>query len=120
MGHTPAIKREYLKASLLAHPAEHEGWGLAVTEALAAGVPAIGFEECPGVNQLIRHGVNGILVSGGAEALAEALARLMRDERSRLELARAAPDTVRDYQPEKVFDLWEELLHESTGHQQTV
>ena len=54
MGHTDAIEEEYLAAALLAHPAEHEGWGLAVTEAMAAGVPPVGFADCPGVNQLIR------------------------------------------------------------------
>src|SRR5690606_16976155 len=32
MGHTAAIEEEYLKASLLVHPAKHEGWGLAASE----------------------------------------------------------------------------------------
>ena len=67
MGHTNAITRAYLAASLLCHPAEHEGWGLAVTEAIAAGVPAVGFADCPGVNQLIRDGENGVLVPGDGD-----------------------------------------------------
>jgi glycosyltransferase involved in cell wall biosynthesis len=116
MGHTSAIDEEYLKASVLVHPAKHEGWGLAASEGLAAGVPVIGFADCPGINRLVRHGTNGLLVPAGAgcvQALAEALSELMGDETRRLAFARAAPATVRDYEPEKVFDLWEKLLYES-------
>jgi glycosyltransferase involved in cell wall biosynthesis len=115
MGHTPYIEKEYLTSSILAHPAEHEGWGLAASEALAAGVPVVGFEDCPGVNRLVRHAMNGLLIPdgvNGVHALSEALATLMRDETRRLEFARAAPATVRDYEPKKVFDLWEDLLYE--------
>ncbi len=113
MGHTDAIDEEYLAASLLAHPAEHEGWGLAVTEAMAAGTPAIGFADCPGVKQLIADGVNGVLVAPGpdrVEAFATALGALMRDAPRRNALAEAAPGTVRAYAPEAVTDLWEALL----------
>jgi glycosyltransferase involved in cell wall biosynthesis len=116
MGHTFAIDEEYLTASILVHPAKHEGWGLAASEALAAGVPVIGFEDCPGINRLVQHGTNGLLIPEGADAvnaLSEALVALMRDETRRLRLAHAAPDTVRDYEPEKVFDLWEDLLYDS-------
>lgn len=121
MGHTPGIQKEYLTASILAHPAVHEGWGLAASEALAAGVPVVGFEDCPGINSLVRHGSNGVLVPVGADdtsALAEALGALMRDEKRRMELARAAPATVRDFRPEKIFDMWERLLYETGDHQQ--
>ena len=113
MGHTDAIDEEYLAASLLAHPAMHEGWGLAVTEAMAAGVPAVGFADCPGVNQLIRDGVNGLLVPAAgdrAENLAAALAALMRDGGRRSRLAAAGPASVRDYAPDKALDRWEALL----------
>jgi glycosyltransferase involved in cell wall biosynthesis len=114
MGHTDAIDKEYLSASLLCHPAEYEGWGLAVTEAMAAGVPAIGFADCPGVNQLIDDGQNGLLVSeagDAAENLAQALASLMGDDARREALGENGPDSVRDYAPEKVIDRWEDILH---------
>jgi len=115
MGHTSNIDKEYLTASIVAHPAEHEGWGLAASEGLAAGLPVIGFASCPGINHLVRHGVNGLLIPEGNEcapALAEALASLMRDDTKRQELAAAAQDTVRAYEPAKVFNLWESVLYE--------
>jgi glycosyltransferase involved in cell wall biosynthesis len=118
MGHTTRIDKEYLTASILAHPAEHEGWGLAASEALAAGLPVIGFADCPGINHLVRHEINGLLVSRDSDrvpALTEALSALMSDEDFRLKLGRAAPGTVRDYEPEKVYDKWEQLINEPLG-----
>jgi glycosyltransferase involved in cell wall biosynthesis len=118
MGHVAAIDHEYLVASILAHPAEFEGWGLAVTEALAAGVPVVAFADCPGVNQLIRDGETGLLVPASDDrpaALAAALARLMSDEHLRERLAAAAPGSMRDFAPEHVLDLWEALLESTPG-----
>ena len=116
MGHTDAIEAEYLAAALLAHPAEHEGWGLAVTEAMAAGVPAVGFADCPGVNQLIRDGVNGLLVRAGRGPR-----RQPRRGAGRADARRGAagprsptprPASVTGYAPEKVIDLWERMLYD--------
>lgn len=120
MGHTSKIDEEYLKASIVAHPAEHEGWGLAASEALAAGVPVIGFASCPGINHLIKHQTNGLLISHDSDrvsGLAEALATLMRDDDLRLVLGSAAPATVADYKPETVYDLWEALLYDPVAGQ---
>lgn len=118
MGHTPNIDKEYLSASIVAHPAEHEGWGLAATEALAAGVPVVGFAECPGINHLVQHEVNGLLIPEDVDrstALADAMLSLMRDEARRQDFARAAPATIREYEPEKIYDLWEQLLYGESG-----
>lgn len=114
MGHTSKIDKEYLTASILAHPAVHEGWGLAASEALAAGLPVIGFADCPGINHLVHHDVNGLLINDDEDrvsALASALLELMSDDARRHELGRAAPATVRDYEPGKVYDRWEILLY---------
>ena len=113
MGHTKSIDDEYLRASLVAHPAEHEGWGLAASEGLACGVPVVGFASCPGINALVKHEVNGLLIPEGqetAEAFAKALGELMRNDEKREALASNARESVRDYEPDKVYDLWEELI----------
>jgi glycosyltransferase involved in cell wall biosynthesis len=114
MGHTANIDQEYLSASIVAHPALHEGWGLAASEALAAGVPVVGFAECPGINRLVRDGTNGILVHDDASAvqsLGAALAKLMKDDALRKKYGSAGPKTVKEFEPERVFDLWEDLLY---------
>jgi glycosyltransferase involved in cell wall biosynthesis len=124
MGHTDAIQAEYLSASILCHPAAYEGWGLAVTEALAAGLVPVGFADCPGVNQLIRDGETGLLVAPGSgdreervRALAGALVGLMADPERRAALGAAGPASMRTFAPERVIDLWEDILHaEAAAH----
>lgn len=62
-GRVDAEVRDALVASAaaLAIPSHHEGWGLVVLEAAAAGIPAVGF-DVPGVRDAIRHGRTGWLV----------------------------------------------------------
>jgi glycosyltransferase involved in cell wall biosynthesis len=107
------IEEQYLGASILAHPAEFEGFPLAVTEALASGLPVIGFEDCSGLNRLVTHGVNGLLVAAEGDRVsnfAEALRSLMKNEDLRLKLAQAGPPSMAIYAPDAVVDLWEDML----------
>lgn len=104
-------------AGILAVPSRYESFGLATAEALARGLPAVGFADCPGTDELIQHGVNGLLVAGPdrAVALADGLARLMDDPALRVRLGAAAPATVARFAPEVVVDAWEDLLTEVVG-----
>ena len=99
-------------ASLGAAPSPYESFGLATAEALAAEVPAVGFADSPGTNEIIQDNVNGLLVSGPdrVEALANGLARLMVDEKLRRKLGKAGPASVAKYGVEPVTDQWEDLL----------
>lgn len=64
-----------------------EPFGCVVIESMAAGTPVIG-SECGGIPEQIVDGVTGLLVTPGDEAaLAEAIARLVEDERLRLRMA---------------------------------
>lgn len=108
------VAAEYAAADLLAVPSAYESFGLATAEALAHGVPAVGFADCPGTNELIVDRINGILVVGQdrAQALATGLAELMRDGRLRRRLAAAAPATVTRYASGAVVRKWEMLFDE--------
>jgi glycosyltransferase involved in cell wall biosynthesis len=106
------VAPEYATADLFVIPSAYESFGLATAEALAAGVPAVGFADCPGTNEIIEDGVNGLLVSGQdrAGSLAEGLARLMGDEGLRNRLGRAGPASVAGYSLTAIVDRWEQLL----------
>ena len=67
-GTTAEIWAEYANAQLFVLPSLYESQGLALAEALACGLPALGFAACTGVNSLIRPGQNGVLVSGADRA----------------------------------------------------
>ena len=106
------IAAEYAEADLFVMPSSYESFGLATAEALAAGLPAVGFADCPGTNEIIQDGVNGLLVQGSdrAEALAVGLSRLMGDPALLADFSASAPGTVADYEAEGIVMRWEELL----------
>jgi glycosyltransferase involved in cell wall biosynthesis len=119
-GTTPDVDSEYAAAQLFVISSTYESFGLATAEALASGLPAVGFADCLGTNEVIRHGTNGLLVSGAPRerALADGLAQLMSDPDARRTLGRAAPASVSQYGLESVADSWEALLRQAVkgGH----
>ena len=102
----------YAHAAILCHPAEFEGFGLAPAEALALKMPVVAFADCPGVNQFVADGVNGIMAdrAGGAEALAAALDRLIVDGALRQRLGDNGPASVATFTEEHFADAWVELI----------
>ncbi|MFL5736565.1 MAG: glycosyltransferase family 4 protein, partial [Actinomycetota bacterium] len=78
----------YATARVMLSASRYEGWPIAVAEAMASGVPVVAF-DVPGVRELVRDGVDGLLVElGDVDSLASALRRLWDDAtlRSRMSL----------------------------------
>jgi len=111
-GATPEIEREYMDAQIFAMPSHYESFGLATAEAMAHGLPAVGFADCPGTRERIRHGTNGFLAVGQdrVNGLAGALRQLMDSADLRAKLGANARVSVADFSPSSVFALWENLL----------
>ena len=111
------INSEYANAQLFVLPSRYESLGLTTAEALAHGLPAIGFSDCPGTNQLIKPGRNGILVEGGKDrvkALAAALRRLMADQATRISLMGGLMDSEEETRIEPIVTAWETLIERAT------
>jgi len=105
----------YRRASIFAMASRYESFGLAMAEALAHGLPVIGFADCPGINELIEDKRNGLLLKGLGDRtslLTQALASLMKNEQLRLELGQSAGGSVRKYALEPTADRWVDLLNE--------
>lgn len=93
-----------------------EGFGNAIWEALACGVPVVAMECGAPVSTLVRDGVDGLIVrEGGARELSLALARLMGDEPARAALAERACEVVERYPLRSSLRAWDELLEELTA-----
>lgn len=114
-GATDNVNAELLRSSMFAFPSRFEGFGLALAEAMAAGLPVIGLKNCPAINDHIRDGVDGYLVESSAEALAEALERLMFDRELRARLGSNAKTRVAEYSEDAVWGTWSRLIDELTG-----
>lgn len=112
------IDAEYRAATLFVLPSRYESFGLATAEALLHGLPAVGFADCAGTNELIIDNVNGRLVTGDdrATALADVLQELLSDSAQRQRLAFASPESiVNRFGLEHVLDCWESLLMDVCG-----
>jgi glycosyltransferase involved in cell wall biosynthesis len=78
-GHvSETLKRDLLAASsIVAHPATHEPFGIAVLEAMAAG-KAVVAADADGPSHTVVHGATGLLVpAGDADALGNAIEKLL-------------------------------------------
>jgi glycosyltransferase involved in cell wall biosynthesis len=111
MGETKSPLDALRQSDIFAFPSNHpEGWGLALTEAMAVGLPCVGLKTTSSVNELIVDGVNGFLSDNTAEDFAAKLKILMDDQNLRVKMGRAGYAMMKPYAPEKVWDQWETLI----------
>jgi glycosyltransferase involved in cell wall biosynthesis len=91
-------------------PSAWENFPHTVVEALAVGCPVVA-TSVGGVPEVVRDGENGLLVApADPGALADALRRVLSDERLRQRLAAAAPGSVAGYSEQAVFGTIESEL----------
>ncbi len=87
----------YRAADVLAFPSVKEGFGLAVLEAMSAGIPVV-TSDLPVFREYLVDGRDALLVPvGDVDALAGALVAVLTDERLRHRLACAGRDVAQRF-----------------------
>lgn len=118
VGTVTDVFRELAVSHVMAFPSHNEGFPNALAEGLAAGLPAVGYKRVSGVEDLIVDGITGFLVdrAEGTSGLARALSTLMSDPQLRARLGDAARRHIKQWTPDHIFALWEDVLREAVPH----
>lgn len=110
-GRTDDVPGALAGAAVFALSSRGEGFPISLMEAMACGVPCVAFDCAPGVREIVRDGVDGLLApTGNTVALARQLGRLMDDQELREAMGERARQAIGRYSPERVTERWEELF----------
>ncbi len=116
IGHPAFLAVVYSAADVVVVPSIQDTFPQACIEALACGVPVIGF-AVGGIPEMVRPGVTGVLVPpGDSDRLGNAIADLLQDSAGRAQLAiNSRRIAVEEYTVEQMARrhrvLYEEVLH---------
>lgn len=119
-GKTDDVPDKLRHASIFAFPSAFEGFGLALGEAFAMGLPSVGCKDCCAVNSLIKDGSNGFLTDPTPEAFAEGLAKLMMSEDLRRQLGTQGRQDMKAFSADAVWGAWDKLIRELISEQREV
>jgi glycosyltransferase involved in cell wall biosynthesis len=111
MGPHSPIEAEFAQASMVVSASDAESFGMTLVEAMRCGVPVVS-TDCPlGPAEIIRPGVDGLLVPvGDARALATAMFDLIADDSARRQMGEAARVSARRFDPAPIARTYEELF----------
>ncbi|CAM5591931.1 exopolysaccharide phosphotransferase [Streptomyces spiroverticillatus] len=112
LGRSANMEQEWAAAGLAVQSSRSEAFPLVLLEMFAAGVPVVSYDVVTGPAEIIRHGVDGLLVpAGDKDALAVAMSKLMADDEMRRAYGQAAREGVYErFNSERITALWEDLF----------
>ncbi len=108
----------YQRADLYVMSSRFEGFPNTLVESMAHECAAVSYDCDTGPRDIIRHGVDGLLVSpvGDVPALAEALHQLMQDDEVRQRMRQRAIEIRERYSLKAILTLWDKLFNEAVSN----
>ncbi|MER5882263.1 glycosyltransferase family 4 protein [Streptomyces sp. NPDC001941] len=113
MGPRSPIEPEWVKGAIAVSTSRHESFGMTLVEAMRCGLPVVSTDCDYGPREIVADGEDGLLVPvGDAEAVAQALLRLIDDQALRRRMGAAAIVNARRYDPGSVAKQYADLFAE--------
>lgn len=114
--HAPVkdIQRQYLASAFYVMSSAYEGFGLVLTEAMTCGLPCVAYDCNCGPAEIIRQGVDGLVVRPVSDArrLADAICWMIEHPTQREAMGHAAREDVRRFAIDYVMARWVQLIEE--------
>jgi len=100
----------FAAADIFVLPSRHDGWGVVVNQALAAGLPIVCSSAVGAAADLVAPGSNGFIVPpGDATALSQSIRDLAADRERRISFGEKSRTWAHDWTPVRGVDRWVEL-----------
>ncbi len=102
------IYKEYMQSDFLVLSSRYEGFGLVLVEAMSCGIPCVAFKCKYGPDEIIKDGIDGLLVENGAVSdLANKMLWMIKHDSERMEMGKMARNSALRYKKERVMLEWE-------------
>ncbi|WP_017523924.1 glycosyltransferase family 4 protein [Pusillimonas noertemannii] len=111
-GRVGNVGQWYVESDLYVLSSRVEGLSNTLLESMASGLAPVAFDCETGPREIVRHGIDGVLVNPpeDVEALAAHLSDMMSNEEKRRSCARRAVDVLDRFSTARVMALWEEVF----------
>ncbi|HQU98624.1 MAG TPA: glycosyltransferase family 4 protein [Nitrosomonas sp.] len=115
-GNAGNMSEWYARANLYVMSSMTEGFPNALVESMAHGCAVVSYDCKTGPRDIIRDGVNGLLVNpvGDIPALASALDQLMANDMLREQMEEDAKEVRERYSFNNIMSMWDSLFNQVT------
>lgn len=109
------VNRYYSAADIFVFPSVTETQGIVVTEAMAAGIPAVAVNKM-GPSDIISDGVDGYLTPLKTGQFSAKIEQLLDDDEKRIKMGQQAKKNTQKFSVEKTGDQMEKLYEKLRNH----
>ena len=116
--HAPERLPEYFaKSDVFVLPSRHDGWGVVINQALAAGLPIITSNAVGAAYDLVDNGVNGMRVAADdVNALYRAMETLALNPGIARQWGKISRERARDLTPQAGAEKWLRVFDQLCAH----
>lgn len=113
-GTTNNVHDVLLNSDLFAFPSSHEAFGLALAEAMSAGLPVIGMDDCLSVKEMVQENHAGLISRNGVDCFSEMLCQLMESMELRKCLGETGRNAMRKYDKKTILEQWVNVIEKAS------